>query len=303
MAHPRSRGENSSREVASRVLIGSSPLTRGKPHPMAPRTAGGRLIPAHAGKTHGLPPQMMSTGAHPRSRGENAFGITTCRAAPGSSPLTRGKPDPRLEVGDLIRLIPAHAGKTTNARGDKIAGAAHPRSRGENIDGFVSGIKSAGSSPLTRGKRAHEVSRSSDGRLIPAHAGKTDAHRTVNVLPQAHPRSRGENMGGGCRVRRCWGSSPLTRGKPPSMTDNMTIPRLIPAHAGKTHPPARRACPSAAHPRSRGENPVVRIRTIKPEGSSPLTRGKPSWLRGFMASWRLIPAHAGKTDCESLTAR
>ena len=262
---------------------------------MAPRTAGGRLIPAHAGKTHGLPPQMMSTGAHPRSRGENAFGITTCRAAPGSSPLTRGKPDPRLEVGDLIRLIPAHAGKTTNARGDKIAGAAHPRSRGENIDGFVSGIKSAGSSPLTRGKRAHEVSRSSDGRLIPAHAGKTDAHRTVNVLPQAHPRSRGENMGGGCRVRRCWGSSPLTRGKPEVGDVVAGEARLIPAHAGKT-PSCARWLPSwSAHPRSRGENDVAAVDTMPDTGSSPLTRGKRREPSRWLRAERLIPTHAGKT--------
>ena len=71
----------------------------------------------------------------------------------GSSPLTRGK----LIPGGLDRvvegLIPAHAGKTCTKFASSPVTAAHPRSRGENIDGFVSGIKSAGSSPLTRGKR------------------------------------------------------------------------------------------------------------------------------------------------------
>ena len=130
-AHPRSRGENMRSSTVRSSKRGSSPLTRGKPHPMARRTAGGRLIPAHAGKTQVRRTGQFPVPAHPRSRGENARAASADDVHGGSSPLTRGKPDPRLEVGDLIRLIPAHAGKTTNARGDKIAGAAHPRSRGE----------------------------------------------------------------------------------------------------------------------------------------------------------------------------
>ena len=50
----------------------------------------------------------------------------------GSSPLTRGK---RLAAGivpHVIRLIPAHAGKTRSTRGACVWPRAHPRSRGEN---------------------------------------------------------------------------------------------------------------------------------------------------------------------------
>ena len=50
-AHPRSRGENSSRTSALVPLLGSSPLTRGKPVPCDRGEAGDGLIPAHAGKT------------------------------------------------------------------------------------------------------------------------------------------------------------------------------------------------------------------------------------------------------------
>ena len=51
-AHPRSRGENGSRQVRPSTFSGSSPLTRGKHCRQAqhPRKPG--LIPAHAGKTY-----------------------------------------------------------------------------------------------------------------------------------------------------------------------------------------------------------------------------------------------------------
>ena len=50
-AHPRSRGENSATPTVKGEFKGSSPLTRGKRGKDLLRAAGGRLIPAHAGKT------------------------------------------------------------------------------------------------------------------------------------------------------------------------------------------------------------------------------------------------------------
>ena len=52
-AHPRSRGENSGKLRYSKVVEGSSPLTRGKPVVAEPLNLQGGLIPAHAGKTRG----------------------------------------------------------------------------------------------------------------------------------------------------------------------------------------------------------------------------------------------------------
>ena len=54
-AHPRSRGENFQAKTIPARGPGSSPLTRGKPTDILAGTLGNRLIPAHAGKTHGLP--------------------------------------------------------------------------------------------------------------------------------------------------------------------------------------------------------------------------------------------------------
>ena len=50
-AHPRSRGENSTRPRVLRGVVGSSPLTRGKPTTARWQGTHPGLIPAHAGKT------------------------------------------------------------------------------------------------------------------------------------------------------------------------------------------------------------------------------------------------------------
>ena len=115
-AHPRSRGENSRSSSASGATCGSSPLTRGKPDMHKVRIFEQRLIPAHAGKTKAPPPESITTAAHPRSRGENLHLVGGRLKDRGSSPLTRGKPHPQKRILFLFRLIPAHAGKTSQRR-------------------------------------------------------------------------------------------------------------------------------------------------------------------------------------------
>ena len=70
----------------------------------------------------------------------------------GSSPLTRGKRLAALWRVVAPGLIPAHAGKTTPQSTGWPDPRAHPRSRGENIDGRNLTARRLGSSPLTRGK-------------------------------------------------------------------------------------------------------------------------------------------------------
>ena len=71
----------------------------------------------------------------------------------GSSPLTRGKPFGMRNVSPGWGLIPAHAGKTLRSCDPRALRRAHPRSRGENLTPGTGASLSAGSSPLTRGKR------------------------------------------------------------------------------------------------------------------------------------------------------
>ena len=151
----------------------------------------------------------------------------------GSSPLTRGKQDAGRPQFRNEGFIPTHAGRTSSfswllrrsadhprSREENFLGliailiiVSHPHSRGENLNLVMIDEAWAGSSPLTRGKQnaAGRVGR--NGRLIPAHAGKTCPGRNRAAPFPAHPRSRGENVGGDRRRRRGVGSSPLTRGK------------------------------------------------------------------------------------------
>ena len=172
-AHPRSRGENVVICLPPSDTAGSSPLTRGKPRLLQAVGLLRRLIPSHAGKTVGGTDTTLENPAHPRSRGENRFSPPDWPLVSGSSPLTRGKHQDLGYRCDGLRLIPAHAGKTSTRRTRTSAPAAHPRSRGENRVLKPGGYMLAGSSPLTRGKPREVLKIEVAARLIPAHAGKT----------------------------------------------------------------------------------------------------------------------------------
>ncbi|EEH65603.1 hypothetical protein HMPREF0058_1573 [Actinomyces urogenitalis DSM 15434] len=232
-----------------------------------------RLIPAHAGSTRVSSPGYMPGRAHPRSRGVDS-GVVA--GVVGSSPLTRGR---RTQQPDLVvhaGLIPAHAGSTMTWISPARPPRAHPRSRGVDLWADDGGTTRAGSSPLTRGRRAVGLHDGAGPGLIPAHAGSTRLSRPTTCLRTAHPRSRGVDhlscaqSGGGAR--------------------------LIPAHAGSTSDHRVKGEHFGAHPRSRGVDIKVLSNKSAFEGSSPLTRGR-RLLRGRSGQGcGLIPAHAGSTS-------
>ena len=192
----------------------------------------------------------------------------------GSSPLTRGKRRTTYLHENVGRLIPAHAGKTLGGLGEAAQGGAHPRSRGENLDGCHQYCHPSGSSPLTRGKPVACALGTLCPRLIPAHAGKTATDPYSRETLAAHPRSRGENGSAPSIISVRSGSSPLTRGKPDPYSYAAVKRGLIPAHAGKTMRPDVTPRGHRAHPRSRGENVNGAGAAAFSSGSSPLTRGK-----------------------------
>ena len=175
------------------MVLGSSPLTRGKHGQGDEVLPVAGLIPAHAGKTRWWSGATHWWPAHPRSRGENFW--LHCRhvTRAGSSPLTRGKHTGLAVEHPEDGLIPAHAGKTAPAPTSPTSRRAHPRSRGENEVGPERLDTTPGSSPLTRGKLGGGLLRRLLGRLIPAHAGKTNGTTSRVWKRTAHPRSRGEN--------------------------------------------------------------------------------------------------------------
>ena len=115
-AHPRSRGEHTLLHCSPVSGLGSSPLARGTLPSNHVENVHSGLIPARAGNTRRTHPGGDRGGAHPRSRGEHLYSITTLSMVLGSSPLARGT---RLKVFQDRAdrgLIPARAGNTSWVR-------------------------------------------------------------------------------------------------------------------------------------------------------------------------------------------
>ncbi len=91
------------------------------------------------------------------------------------------------------------------------------------------------------------------------------------------------------------GSSPHTRGTLRQHRGRGLSVRFIPAHAGNTMPWCRSRGRRTVHPRTRGEHTMPSIAPFLSTGSSPHTRGTPTWPCVRRSRCRFIPAHAGNT--------
>ena len=91
-AHPRACGENVKAICGRKSQEGSSPRMRGKLPTGLRVRRGGRLIPAHAGKTREAIFERGYPRAHPRACGENRIQNNALDIVLGSSPRMRGKP-------------------------------------------------------------------------------------------------------------------------------------------------------------------------------------------------------------------
>ena len=173
---------------------------------------------------------------------------------PGSSPLARGTLGRLWPAGCWAGLIPARAGNTISSSVMFIIIGAHPRSRGEHLKYLQLCYSVAGSSPLARGTRRLQSMRDGGSGLIPARAGNTRFPMRRCRFRRAHPRSRGEHVARLFFRLRLMGSSPLARGTLVTYLSDFRFMGLIPARAGNTTHPCSRYPIRRAHPRSRGEH-------------------------------------------------
>ena len=195
---------------------------------------------------------------HPRLRGELTSAGRQVSDIDGSSPLTRGTQLGEPLQSEKYRFIPAYAGNSLKIRPFAFVSKVHPRLRGELIRAAV--LKSAlerfipayagnssqenlvrvtsnGSSPLTRGTRAH-------------------SSQIVTPL-SVHPRLRGELPISFTSRIVDTGSSPLTRGTLLRTNCNVIECRFIPAYAGNSIAQVRTTVKYSVHPRLRGELGMV----------------------------------------------
>ena len=145
--------------------------------------------------------------------GENGLQHAQVTLQEGSSPRGRGKRGGELHPVDLVRLIPAWAGKTSKIRVSSRPEPAHPRVGGENMPHSRRYSSQAGSSPRGRGKPEQVAEFKILPRLIPAWAGKTAVVVLVAMMIWAHPRVGGENRWADEATEDRFGSSPRGRGK------------------------------------------------------------------------------------------
>lgn len=171
----------------------------------------------------------MTTGAHPRERGEHLGSVAANGRPLDSSPPMRGAPA-RLVQRRLIRgIIPAGTGSARHDCPSCGDGWAHPRRREEHQVPGPDPDKPEGSSPQARGGtvpsefrtrsgRAHPRRRGEgritgvagrhDVRLIPAGAGGTSSITGTRSRPRAHPRRRGGHWLRALPALTTLGSSP-----------------------------------------------------------------------------------------------
>ena len=172
---------------------GSSPHTRGALPEGVPVADAPGIIPAYAGSTLGNWTETCIRPDHPRIRGEHGSLANSAGISCGSSPHTRGAPRHLHLRRQACRIIPAYAGSTSTCAQPRTPRKDHPRIRGEHDDSDQYVIDGLGSSPHTRGARAHVHELVEEHRIIPAYAGSTPRRPGRRPSDSDHPRIRGEH--------------------------------------------------------------------------------------------------------------
>ena len=169
----------------------------------------------------------------------------------GSSQLTRGTLGGSDIRAGLCRFIPACAGNSYERKKVTEYTSVHPRLRGELRRSVNPSWLGDGSSPLTRGTHAQDLTACFNQRFIPAYAGNSPMSFTRQCAVPVHPRLRGELATDTVSVTG--GSSPLTRGTQQETFGARQRPRFIPAYAGNSRIALENVALPAVHPRLRGE--------------------------------------------------
>ena len=189
--HPRLRGGLCTGPDEPKVLVGSSPLTRGFGPLSFTAAAAHGFIPAYAGVCSESSAAHGFESVHPRLRGGLILLDRWCATFPGSSPLTRGFDEIEIKRFNITRFIPAYAGVCLTYPCGYARFPVHPRLRG-GLSTMISRAPScAGSSPLTRGFGSCSTAWAGPSGFIPAYAGVCLCDRECIVAYSVHPRLRG----------------------------------------------------------------------------------------------------------------
>ena len=193
-----------------------------------------RFIPACAGNTRLVSPDLTPVAVHPRVCGEHKDVWKEEHTVAGSSPRVRGTHGSRAHVAHLVRFIPACAGNTQQSRSELRQFEVHPRVCGEHGSLFQVVGTDNGSSPRVRGTQENVPRQNPLGRFIPACAGNTQQGANSHLAMSVHPRVCGEHPWLIVDFKLDDGSSPRVRGTRQDRGQRHAQRRFIPACAGNT---------------------------------------------------------------------
>ena len=173
-------------------MQGSPPPMRGKDACLVFMRKNRGITPAHAGKRDGKTCYPVACEDHPRPCGEKLKNSGCTDTPMGSPPPMRGKESALAASAVTTRITPAHAGKRGWVPGISRGGRDHPRPCGEKRRGRASEAQHGGSPPPMRGKGKAQAQIEQEGRITPAHAGKSRGHLHRRHTHEDHPRPCGE---------------------------------------------------------------------------------------------------------------
>ena len=191
---PRVCGEKSQGTQHGEGGGGSPPRMRGKAQDWLASDKANRITPAHAGKSVMLKILRDTAGDHPRACGEKFLDFYIFHRMEGSPPRMRGKEDLIYRKDVMLRITPAHAGKSTKGGKFYPIYEDHPRACGEKNNRPLSRYPFKGSPPRMRGKVFPRCIWPTPRRITPAHAGKSPVQRGAAALSGDHPRACGEKL-------------------------------------------------------------------------------------------------------------
>ena len=143
-----------------------------------------------------------------------------------------------------VRIIPAHAGQTSQRTRPQANGTDHPRACGANHSSRAPTVRHGGSSPRMRGKPGRYGRTLAGCRIIPAHAGQTSGSFWIgDGVSGSSPRMRGKHCG--AKIKAIHG-------------------RIIPAHAGQTQVVKSWRVAVTDHPRACGANSLIPLAKHSP---------------------------------------
>ena len=190
--HPRPCGEKRGRPRALLHLPGSPPPMRGKGARFRLPVNVVGITPAHAGKSFACFVLQIVTRDHPRPCGEKTRAKLPEMFVEGSPPPMRGKGAYIRYAQGVVRITPAHAGKSSIRQAARPGAVDHPRPCGEKSPTTILVSVKSGSPPPMRGKERAQKYHAQRRGITPAHAGKSPSTSFSRAASRDHPRPCGE---------------------------------------------------------------------------------------------------------------